>query len=254
MPTDTHLKLFKYIDFVKDYALSPLRDEKLYFASVSQLQGVNDKAEFAHDWKHDAYFFKRYSQHFSEPYNRLFANSRILSMAKTLNQHCWNEFCSSGNGICYEFEFDSARTSEDITKGDVQYAPTKVLNVPNYILSKVNTSIRPLLSQLETLDLNQVAHLKQYLDSNEELKDIFLDHIVNELTLKKTDTFRSEDEYRFIHIENSIGAVQPRTKFTDHCLEFSALGLKLLNLYTDSHKHVESKANPKNVTVQLLPF
>lgn len=164
------MNLYKYIDFESPHWDFPLRENKLHFSSVDELRTVNDQEEFNHQWNHSPYFFTRYGCHFSESYNRLFSNSRILCMGKNLNQTCWNTFIHSGAGVCYDFSYEEDQKERDINCGNIVYDSSKKLNVPSYILSEVDGSnIRDLLGKREELNRNELIKIHAWINDNREL-------------------------------------------------------------------------------------
>lgn len=225
------MNLYKYIDSQNPYWAFPLRERRLHFSTAEELRTVNDQEELNHTWHHRSNFFTRFGHHFSDSYNRLFSNSRILCLGKNLNRTCWNTFIQSGQGVCYEFEFRP--NGNDVTSNHIEYNDSKELNVPSYILRELgNSSICGLLGQTGEIQNHELRSILSWMGSSRELHEIFERHILHEMTLKKKTAYRREREYRFIHIVDPVGPVQPRVRLVNSKATFEELGLRLLRVHT----------------------
>lgn len=253
-PRQYKVKLFKYIDFKNKYWDQPLRENSLFFSSINEVRGVNDQDEFNHKWDFPSYFFRNKGHFLSESYDRLFSNSRVLCLSKNLDRTCWETFCKTGEGICYEFIYDESKKAKDITCGQIVYDNKKILNVPEYVLGRINNfELRDLLTQERVFSKPELAKMIYWLNNSKQFEEIFTTHIFQELALKKLDSFIFEGEFRFIHIVNSIGPVNPKSKFNNFKLSFETLGLELSHLYTSEIKKVEAIGR-NGLKIDKIPF
>lgn len=230
--------LYKYIDFQSDHWNYPIINRKLHFSSIDELKNVNDNEEFEHRWESPSRFFTEHSSNFSESYDRLLSNSRILCLGKNLNASCWNTFIKSGKGICYEFKYK--KNGGDVTSDHVVYCDKKAFNVPEYIVRNLSgTELGDLLKISDRLDNSQILRVLEITKSDRSLNTLFEQHIYQELTFKKKRQFRKEKEYRFIHILESVGPVTPKIKLIDSKATFADLGLELNRIFTNEIEKVQ---------------
>jgi hypothetical protein len=236
--------LYKYIDFDNVHWSFPIASRKLHFSSIAELKGVNDLEEFDHIWSYPSYFFTHYGAHFSDSYDRLLKNSRVLCLGKNLNQTCWNTFIRSGNGICYEFRFN--KVTGDVTSDHVKYCESKAINVPEYILQKLrNEELGNLLGSARELGHSELAKILSFLKTDQSLNSLFESHIYHEMAFKKKMVFRKEKEYRFIHIVDPVGPIIPQVQLKDSKASFADLGLHLTRIYTNNIEKVKNEAQDR---------
>ncbi len=246
------MKLFKYIKFC-DFTFSPLQQRSLHFSTIAQLRSANDESEFVHCWDTDSFFFKHYGNHMHSYYSELFNNTAVLCMSKSLSAACWAEFCPDG-GVCYEFEYEDAQVACDLTLDHVDYCDVKNFNVPSFIIVNVSCSwISGLLSATSALRYHEGKDLMDWL-KGEDARKIALEHILKELTFKKIEKHRFEDEFRYVHLSKSIGKLTLKSKLVDSKLDFGSLGLHLVRVHTSDVQRVQSHHAANGIQVVPLTF
>lgn len=246
------MNLYKYIDFNSPYWDYPLKETRLHFSTVEELRTVNDQEEFNHSWNHTSLFFNQYGSHFSDSYTKLLLNSRILCLGKNLNKTCWDTFVPSGSGVCYEFSYK--KNGGDVTSDHITYNDSKILNVPSYILESITDgAIENILRRTDKLSPQDLASTLDWFKSK-ELSSIFENHILHEMTLKKKTRYRREREYRFIHIVDPMGPIQPQVKLVDSKTRFEDIGLRLTRVYTDNPGMVKAIEKSAGINVHTPRF
>lgn len=244
------MKLYKYISFLNEHWAMPLIEQSLYFSTIRELRNPNDPQEFRHQWRYNSAFFRDYSKHFSDSYNRLFSKTRVLCLSSKLSSYCWQEFTKS-KGLCYEFEFDLLQKSTDLTSGNVEYGEKEYI-VPVFLLNKISDpKLRKLLKKKIYLPKGDLAYINQNLET--ETKHIFEKHILNELALKKEKRFSDESEYRYIHVYKDTPGANVFTEMQNGKVSFNSLGLKLSTIYTSDYQRFANLTLPIGVTLQYFP-
>src|SRR5581483_11226633 len=97
------MNVYKCIPFSASYWPYVVKEQKIRFAKIPELWAGNDKVEFDHRWDANSQFFKRYSNKLRPYFEDLFSKAAVLSLGKSPNEKCWNEYCQNG-GVRYEFE------------------------------------------------------------------------------------------------------------------------------------------------------
>lgn len=230
--------LYKYIAFSQIHWAEPLLDNALYFPSIQQIIEVNDKTEYETLWGSVNYFLNRMRDDFKPMYDGHFNNTRTLCLSKSKNSpYCWNEFAKN-NGICLEYEFNYEKKS-DVTSGDVVYENTKERNFLNYIKAK---QYHPVFIKKGNPDKKDLKNFFDFLQRNQkQFKKHLENHIIKEIVFKKSKRYSREDEYRFVHIEDSKGQFEIKAKFNNGKILLNDLGLTLKRIYTNSPELVISK-------------
>lgn len=231
------MALFKYIGFDKDWWREPALAGTLYFLSTAELQRGNDRAEYTHCWWTTSHFFRRYGYDLKDQYQDFFNKIGILCLAKSLNQPCWNAYCSSG-GVCLEFEFDSEIPRQnEIMNGHVTYDDHKEHNVPKYFMRNASDRIvTNVLKKFWPLSRPELFLMKNWVDSAESSR-IGVDHITKELTFKKRNQYLFEDEFRFAHLRQPFGAPL-RIQMHNSRMSTRDLGLTLARIHTSDVRRV----------------
>ncbi len=247
------MNLYKYIGFHKDHWSEPLLKELLHFSSVSQLHTVNDETEFVHLWDTTSHVLNTYGYNFREAYERLFNNTRLLSLSKHLTEKCWHEFCPQG-GVSYVFEFSEYHYNEEVTCRHVNYVDEKTLNVPTYLFRNLKSSrTKYLLFKTDALTKEEGRELLDNLSN--ELPKIFNDHIIEEVVKKKIrNRFAFENEFRFIHLENVTPQNNFNTRLINSKLKFQDLRLTLIAIYTSNPEKVTDIFDNANVPIKVPKF
>ena len=242
-------KLFKFISFQSDFWHQPLAEEKLYFASTQDLRNPNDPLEFVHRWEYNSKFFQKFKDHFKDHYNSLFEKTRILCLTTERSNYCWKEF-SKEDGICYEFDFSHHNAASDIFSREVEYGE-KELNVPSYIIAFLEDErLKKLITKKFTLLPSQLGEIRDNFEA--KTPQIFINHILNELSLKKTMPFRQEKEYRFVHLEPGFGETEVIVLMPEGKVSFQELGLSLVKIHTSDTAKVRTKFPNCDIEVVLF--
>lgn len=249
------MNLYKFVSFDNKYWDNPLKTNRLYFSTINDLYSVNDRTEFQIDWNSHSFIFNKYHEHFESHISKLFKISRIFCFSKSMNEHCWKEF-SKNNGVCYEFKF-SQHLCKDVTHKNINYCDSKMLNLPRYIVLNIkNTRLKQILGKPFPLEQLELLFLKENFESD-DIKNTFENFILEEIVFKKTkQKYIKEDEYRFVHIQDSIGPVTPQNKFDKNfTLTMEELGLEIVCIHTSNPAHVKERFPQIQIPIKMInPF
>ena len=241
--------LYKYIGFHNAHWSEPHLTRELYFSSVDQLRGPNDPEEFNVTWDSQGEVAHRFEEAMSDRLEKLYSSTRVLCLGLRLTKQCWDAFCSPAGGVCYEFRFDPERVKSEISKGTVTYDYYKDKNFPKFLEKKVTSSkIRALFRKGE-LSYEERVLFWEYVQQDEP-NLIARKFVSQEIALKKLKKFSYEQEYRFLHLDESgpLLVKELETKLRNSKLSFDDLGLELNKIYTsDSEKLRGLSLSPKPV-------
>jgi hypothetical protein len=174
-------------------------------------------------------------------------------MSKSPNKKCWDEYCRSG-GVRYEFEYCKAHSQmSEVSSSDVIYGDNQMLNLPNYLVTReLDFSIKNLLQKraLTKCDLFRLLiWLKRGIPNQ-----YACDHIEKEIVFKKTTNFRYEDEYRFVHLTEKIGAKPLKINLNHQKTDPGKIGLKLVRISTSDIQMVKNQLSNTTVEISNISF
>jgi len=245
------MKLYKYIDFKNSYWSEPLIKKELYFSNVCELRQPNDPEEFNHKWDSKSYFFNNQANQLKETYQSIFSDARILCLSKLHSKTLWDEFCSSNNGICYEFKYEESQKIKDLTACSVSYSDNKECNYPDYLIKSIeDTNIKNLLEKNIELSKTDLVVIYNWL-TTKDAQNLAVNHIYY-LVFTKLKCFIKENEYRFIHTVNPIDNNTPL--LINSRFSFKQLGLTINRIYTSNYNKVKEVCNESQLKISIPSF
>jgi hypothetical protein len=184
----------------------------------------------------------------------LFSKTVVLSLGKSPNRRCWDEYCKDG-GVRYEFEYDESHfTASEVNCGDVVYDDNKTFNLPQYLIEHEPVArIQKLLQAESGLGWSDWACLLLWLKTKRP-NQITLQHVTQELVFKKIRLFNYEDEYRFVHLLSQIGPKPLKLSLLEQKTSYEKIGLKLVKISTSSVEQVTKELAGKKIEVAEVYF
>lgn len=152
----TPKKLYKCISFSANYWPYIAAEQKIRFATTQELLKGNDQQEFDHRWDSDSPAFQYMAMEMRPHYDSLYQRTAILSLGRSPNRRCWDEYCASG-GVRYEFDLDlTAAEASEVNFKSVTYDDAKTFNLASFMLG------RPIDAHMKALFQGKSQMNRQY--------------------------------------------------------------------------------------------